>query len=395
MADIEQVVLDPEGHRSDNRPEPIIFPLCPTPTLGVELEVTLTDPETGALVPRAPELISAVGDPEHFKAELFQTIVELNTDVCRNVEEVRRDLTRRFQTLFEASDRLGVAPVCIGTHPTADWRATPISVGERYVNLVDSMRWPARRLLICGMHVHVGVRSGEHAIALLNAFTVFLPHMLALTASSPYWMGEDTGLASCRVKVFEGLPTAGMPPEVRNWSEFVALMRTLLASQTIQSIREIWWDVRPHPGFGTLEIRVCDGVNTLDEVCAIAAFVQSLADYLQDLYDNGETLPMLRNWTLRENKWRASRAGLKAKFIRNERGHLVSLEEHTHQWLEILTPVAKRLGCEQDLQRMAAMVDGEPNYARQRRLLKELGGSHAEMVKAMTRELRDNRPHPP
>lgn len=375
--------------KTENR-EAILFPGCAEPTVGVELELSLVENASGNVVAAAPDILQDIDDEAHFKAELFQTIVELNTDVCSTVSDVRSDLSGRLEVLQRACAARGLSPICVGTHPTADWRHLPISSADRYQRLVEGMQWPARRLLICGVHVHVGVKSGEHAIALMNALGIFLPHLLAISASSPFWRGTDTGLASCRVKVFEGLPTAGLPPRVVNWREFVQLMRTLLTASSIASIREIWWDVRPHTGFGTLEMRICDGINTLDEVCAVTAFVQSLVAYLQKRYDRGEPLPQLRDWTLRENKWRATRFGLQANLIRNERGTQVSLAEHILEWVTLLHPTATELGCAEDLDFVRAILEKGPGYRRQRQFVAE--HSLAELPQALVTELRHNRP---
>ncbi len=381
-----------EDHSPETRPkEMITFPGCAYPTVGVELELSLVDPETGKLVPRASEIIDAVEDAVHFKGELFQTIIEINTGVCNTVAEIRADLESRLTKLREVCDPLGIDIMCVGTHPSADYRELPITARERYERLVGNMRWPARRLLICGVHVHVGVESGEHVVALLDSMTVFIPHLLALSASSPFWMGEDTGLASTRIKIFEGLPTAGLPPEVTNWREFAALIRTLMAAGSIESIREIWWDIRPHPGFGTLEIRICDGINTLNEICALTAFVQCLIAYLQELYNYGEPLPRLRNWTLRENKWRACRYGIDAQLIRNERGTQSNLRDHINEWLEAVTPTARKLGCERELLQVNDIFDHGPSYARQRALVAETD-SFQELVAALVEEFRTDTP---
>lgn len=373
-------------------PPVIVFPPNARPTLGVELEISLLDPTTRALSPRAPEVLDALADPLHAKPELFPTIIELNTDICNSVDDVHRDLGGRLAQLQRVCGQLGIACVATGTHPFGDWRTLPISEGERYQRLVQLMRWPARRLLTCGLHVHVGMPSGEHAIALLNALRCFLPHMLAISASSPFWMGEDTGLASSRVKIFECLPTAGLPPRLANWREFLQLMRTLMTSESIASIREIWWDIRPHSTFGTLEIRICDAVNTLQEICAVTAFVQCLVVHMLDLYERGDPLPTLRTWTLRENKWRAARHGIGADIIRNERGEQVSLAQHIREWLAILAPTASRLGCTHHLADVDRILGTGPSYSRQRRLLHE----HADFVDVLStlaEELRSDTPY--
>ncbi len=372
---------------TDETPPRVHFESSPAHTVGVELEVSLLDAQTLALTPRAAEVIAALKGEVLVKPELFQSIVELNTDVCATIADVERDLGAQIARLHTLGETIGLRFLGTGTHPFSHWRGLPITDEPRYRRLVSAMAWPARRLLICGQHVHVGVPSGEHAIAVMNAMTTFIPHILALSASSPFWLGDDTGLASSRIKVFEGLPTAGLPPHVTNWSEFATLMRTLLRSNSITSIREIWWDIRPHPGFGTVEIRIADGVNTLREVSAIAAFIQSAVAYLCAAYDSGEELPMLRGWTLRENKWRAARFGDEMELIRNERGDLVAVRDHILSWVERLRPTAASLGCASELGDVLRILDHRPSYARQRRVLAREGRIQA-VVEALEEEFR-------
>lgn len=382
-------MLDPPS-TAKPRMAPIRFHGSPAHTLGVEVEVSLIDPETRALAPVAPKLIERL-NAEWAKPELFQTIVEVITGVCKDVAEVRADLSAKLRSLQKAAESEGVGLTCTGTHPIAQWHEYPISEESRYLQLIERMQWPARRLLICGIHIHVGVPSGEHAVALLNSLTCFLPHFVALSASSPFWLGLDTGLASSRVKVFEGLPTAGLPPRVTNWAEFVALMRTLLGAGSIQSIREIWWDVRPHPNFGTVELRMADGVNTLSEICALAAYAQCLVAFLSELYDAGEPLPQLKRWTLAENKWRSARFAENAKMIRNERGQTVPISDHILEWINYLFPVAERLGCAEDLAYLGRILEHGPSYRRQRQALEELG-SLEHVVDMLMEEMREDRP---
>src|SRR5438445_8377822 len=208
------------------------------------------------------------------------------------------------------------------------------------------MQWVARRLQIFGIHVHVGVRSAEKAIAIANALSAYIPHFLALSASSPYWMGQDTGLASSRSKVFESLPTAGLPYQLSGWSEFEDFMETLVSAKAISSIREVWWDVRPHPDFGTIEFRICDGMPTMTEVATAAALSQCLVEWLDSLYERGYTLPVPRSWVVRENKWRAARHGTDAEIIVDDRGSLARITDAIAELEEALAPTAHRLECD-------------------------------------------------
>ena len=245
--------------------------------------------------------------------------------------------------------------------------------------------------LLFGLHVHVGIESGEKAIAIFNALSTYIPHLLALSASSPYFEGEETGLASCRVKIFESLPTAGLPYRLLNWAEFQRLMNTLVNARAIESVREIWWEVRPHPDFGTVEVRICDGLPTLDDMVAMAAMIQALVVCLGEQYDEGVYLPLQRYWIVRENKWRAARWALDAEVITDEDGRLEPLAESIGRLLEALEPVSKRLGSHAELMRVREIMKAGPSYARQRQVYADTG-DFTRVVDSVVRELRDSVP---
>lgn len=248
--------------------------------------------------------------------------------------------------------------------------------------------------MIFGLHVHVGIESGEKAIAISNALSSYIPHLLALSASSPFFEGEATGLASCRVKIFESLPTAGLPYRLLNWAEFQRPMITLVNAKAIESVREIWWDVRPHPQFGTVEVRICDGFATLDEIVAMTAMIQALVVWLGEQYDEGIYLPLQRNWIVRENKWRATRWALEADVIIDERGRLEPLAESIDRLIELIEPVAKRLGSHAELLRVRPMMSTGPSYNRQRQVYADTG-DFKQVVDSVVRELRDSVPMAP
>jgi carboxylate-amine ligase len=369
---------------------PIIFEGSPNPTLGVEVELQLIDPETRQLVNRAPELLEAFGDPIHCKPELLQCMIELNTDVCTDVAHVRRDLGARLKALQVTLDELGLAVSGTATHPCANWKALKITDDQRYLDLVENMQWVARQCVIFGLHVHVGVPDGEKAIAVATSLSAYLPFLLGLSASSPYWLGDDTGLASVRVKIFEALPTAGLPHLMTNWNEFVRYMRTLINAGAISSIREVWWDVRPHLAFGTIEVRICDGVNTLSEIVSLVAMIQALVVWLGERYDAGDVLPTLKDWTLRENKWRACRYGTDARLIVTEKGGQKSLAQKVEEMIEELGPTAMRLGSLSELERVRALL-ANPNFKRQKAVFGETG-SFGSVVDECIRELKEDRP---
>lgn len=365
----------------------IAFAGSPGPTLGVELELQILDPETKNLVSGAPHILErAAGDP-HIKPELIESTIEVNTKICRSVAEVRRDLHDRLVWLHGVCDELGYELACAGTHPFARWSEQRVTPTARYERLVDRCQWPARRLMIFGLHVHVGIEGGEKAIAVFNALSTYIPHLLALSASSPYFTGLDTGLASCRIKIFEDLPTAGLPYRLLNWAEFQRLMMTLVNSKTIETIREIWWDVRPHPDFGTVEVRICDGVPTLDSVIALTALIHALVVWLGDLYDEGTFIPLQRYWIVRENKWRAARWSTDAELIVDEDGRLEPLSVSIEALVERLAPVARRLGCADELQRILAIQREGPSWQHQRRVYGQ-SGDFTKVMEQLVADLR-------
>jgi carboxylate-amine ligase len=244
----------------------------------------------------------------------------------------------------------------------------------------------AERLQIFGVHFHVGVRSAEKAIAISNALAFYIPHFLATSASSPYWDGRDTGLASCRSKVFEGLPTAGLPEPIESWDDFEAFMETLVTAEAISTIREVWWDIRPHPDFGTVELRMCDGLPTMTEVAGLAALAQSLVDWLDSLMDRGYRLPVAREWIVRQNKWWAARYGLNADLILDAHGTRRPMREAVGDLIEELTPTARRLGCHEELGSLRRTLESGSSASRQRRVVAD-GGSLVDVVDLLVREM--------
>ena len=366
-------------------------------SLGVEVELEIVDRQSRELASAATDILAelGVGHPngDHPKAkhELFECTIEIITGICTSVAEARDDLQGTLKEVTAAADRRGLGLLCSGTHPLSDWSDQRVSPDPRYGRLVDEMQWLARRMQIFGVHFHVGVRSAEKSIAIANALTAYIPHFLALSASSPYWQGRDTGLASCRSKVFENLPTAGLPYRLEGWSEFEQFMETLVNAQAITSIREVWWDIRPHPDFGTVELRICDGIPRLGEVAAMAALAQSLVEWLDTLIDRGYTLPVPREWVMRVNKWRAARYGIDAEIIGDDQGTRVPVAQSIRELVEELTPVAARLGCLDELTSNLDTLDRGPSYLRQRRVV-EAGGSSVDVVDSLVREMETDRP---
>lgn len=370
-------------------------------SLGIEWELQVVDPATRELVGAAGDLLddlaAARGGEEHPKAkhELFQSIVEVLTGVCDTVGEATADLAGTIAEVEGVAAARGLTLACAGTHPLARWQDQTLSPGPRYARLVEDMQWLARRLLITGVHVHVGIRAAEKVVPVLNAVTGYLPHFLALSASSPYWAGGDTGLASARSKVFEQLPTAGLPHQLAGWDDFQTYLGSLVSSNAVASIREVWWDVRPHPEFGTVELRMCDGLPTMQEVGAVAALAQCLVHQLDTQLDRGYTLPRPTPWLLRENKWRAARYGLDAELIINDAGVTRPVRDALSELVDELVPVAGRLGCTDELARVRVLAAGPGPAGRQRAAVEAAGGDVGAAVDLLVAEFAAGRPLSP
>jgi carboxylate-amine ligase len=366
------------------------------PSLGVEVELELVDRQSRQLRSAASTILGTLGEGHpsgahpKVKHELLESTLELITGICKTVPEAKGDLELTLAEVRAHAHPLGVDLLCSGTHPFSEWSRQEISPSPRYHQLVQQMQWPARRLQIFGVHVHVGVRSPEKAIAIANALTTYIPHFLALSASSPYWLGQDTGLASVRSKIFEALPTAGLPHHFADWAEFERFMSTLIGARTIMSIREVWWDIRPHPTFGTVELRICDGLPTMKEVASIAALSQCLVHWLDRRHDGGIPLPSYPGWIVKENKWRAARYGVEAEIIVDESGQLLGLREAVRELVGELLPVAAELGCEEELRYNLTMAQ-RPSYVRQREVM-SAGGSLYRVVESLIEELASDDP---
>jgi len=313
-------------------------------TLGVELELQIIDKETLGLAPKAEQLLSLVKLDTKIKPELYTDMIELNTGICTNVHTAEADLSATLDQLTAAGESLSLTFASTGSHPSSRYKEESIYPSERYNYLIDRNQWLTRRWKVYGLHVHLGMQSGEDCIRFNNFFMRLLPHLLALSSSSPFWNGEDTGLASCRPTMYEALPTAGLPYYVHNWGEFTALCDTLTKAKAISSFKDLWWDVRPSPNFGTLEIRVCDSPATLAETMAIVAFIHMLAHWFEDHGQWLHQVPHPPHWVMRENKWRVIRHGLEAELVMDTNGTNKPIIEDIKDWLSKLMPYCDKLG---------------------------------------------------
>lgn len=365
------------------------------PTLGVEVELGLVDNRTMALSSSFEDLAKLLpeGDITQIKPELMQCVVELNTGVCETVDQAEVDLREKLIRLESAADQTDLRLWWGGTHPFSPWREQKVTRNDRYLQLVDLLQELARRLVTFGLHVHVGVDSGDKAVMICDRIMRHLPTLLALTSSSPFWEGRKTGLQSHRSKVMEGLPTAGMPTLMRNWSEYVWLVNHMVDTGFINSIREIWWDVRPHHSFGTVEVRVCDMPGNLEDTLAIASLVQCLVKALSDEIDGGTYQHDCHPMMVRQNKWRATRFGTGAQLVDSYTYQVVTVPQAVDELVDKLTPVAANLGCEHHLEHCRHIANS-PSWAdRQMSILSETGSAE-EIVRRLTDVSRISEPRP-
>ena len=342
------------------------------PTLGIEWEVQLIDAQTRLLRQDAGLVLAGLrgleesGEHPKMRHELMQSTVEVVTGICGTVAEAKADLAMTIKELQRTAEPHGIVLAGAGTHPLSDWRDAKMAPSQRYSELVEQIQWPARRLQTMATHVHVGLRDADRAMPIVNALAVYLPHLLGLTASSPYWSGIDTGLASCRSVVFGALPNTGPPPGLPDWKSFEDYMDTQLRAGTIRTIKEVWWDVRPHPDFGTIETRIADAVPTFREVGMLAAIVQCLVQLFDAQLDRGYQLPGRPSWVTRDNKWRATRYGLDAVVITDASGATAPLRDEVFELLRDLEPVAWRLGCVEELAVASEVLEYGASSERQR-----------------------------
>jgi carboxylate-amine ligase len=346
-------------------------------SLGVEEEFQLVGRESFELVSRIDEILSEVEDEEEHdgrvKPELLQSVVEVATNVAHSVEEAMDDLHRLRARLRTAAAERDALIASSGTHPFSRYEHQEVTDRPRYRELIEDMGWVAERELIFGLHVHVGLGSPDAAIACMNATRTFLPELLALSANSPFWEARPTGLASTRTKVFEAFPRSGLPPAFASWEEFELLVDRGVRTASFPDYTYIWWDLRPHPKLGTIEVRICDAQASIDVVTGIVALVQSLVASLAEAYEAGEPLPVQPVTLVDENKWRATRDGLDAKLIDLEHDTERSARDAVLALVERSEAAARRLGCSDELESVERLLARGTGADEQLRVYEETG----------------------
>jgi carboxylate-amine ligase len=324
-------------------------------TLGVEEEYMLLDSTTFDLVQHIDTVLAAVEGSELedvIRPELMQSVLEISTPVCRTIGDVDHQLRRLRGAVTEIAREIDLRVGSAGTHPFSLFERQRITARDRYRALVDQMQYVARRELIFGMHIHVAIDDPEKAIKVVNGLLIHLPQFLGLSASSPFWRGEATGLASTRQLVFAAFPRSGPPPRFRDYGDYAEVVGQLERTGCIADYTHIWWDIRPHPRLGTVEVRICDAVTRVEDAVAITAFCQSLVKHYCERYDAGEEIPTHHRILTSENKWLAARYGLEAPVmdLATGRRNRVPVSQLVRRTLRDIEPHARELGCERELE---------------------------------------------
>jgi carboxylate-amine ligase len=349
-----------------------------SPTIGVEIELQLLDPETLDLCPRSVELLDRCNQLglDRVKSEVHQSMVEIDTEISTDVSQCASFLAERLDGVVTLASELGLKIGLSGTHPFQNWPDRLISDGERYQALYQKFQWLTRRMNVYGMHVHVGVASGDRAVAISQAAIRYLPHLLALSANSPFWHGVDTGMQSSRVSVMESFPYSGVPPYLSNWDNFEHYAQTLYKAGAISSLKDLYWYIRPNCGFGTIEFRMCDVMSSLDETMAVVALIHSLVVWIQERLDAGDAglaWSQEEHWIALENQWRAARDGLDASIILDTKGHQQNISASILELVQTLSPVAKRLNCAAELEYITKMIVSGNGAQKQRKVFQDTG----------------------
>ncbi len=354
----------------------------PAFTLGVEEEFQIIDPETRELRSHVQEILDEGKRllKERVKPEMHQSVMEIGTGICRDVSEVRRDVTELRSEIIGLAARQGMRVASAGTHPFSNWADQLIYPDERYTAIVQEMQLVARANLIFGLHVHVGIADRALAFQIMDEARYFLPHLLALSTSSPFWLGRNTGLKSYRTKVFERFPRTNIPETFESPADFDEYVRILVKTNCIDNGKKIWWDVRPHPFFETLEFRVFDVPMRLDETVALAALTQAICVKLFQLREKNLGFRRYRRALLLENKWRASRYGIQGKLIDFGKEIEVPFADLANEMLEFVDDVVDELGSRKELESIRWILENGSGADRQLAIFHESGEDLRKVV---------------
>jgi len=361
----------------------------PSFTLGVEEEFQLIDPETRELRSRIQQLLAGATEarhPERMKTELHQSIVEIATGICRDIGEVRRDVTEGRAQIIDLAGRDGLWVGAAGTHPFSHWRDQLITPDERYGKIVTELQEVGRANVVFGLHVHVGIEDRELAIQIMNDARYFLPHLLALSTNSPFWVGRNTGFKSFRTRVFGRFPRTDIPELFETAADFDEYVRVLVKTGSIEDGRMIWWDLRPHPVFSTIEFRVCDVPMRADETIALAALVQAICVKLYRLRSMNLGWRRYRRALIAENKWRATRFGIQGKLIDFGKEEEVPFGDLATELLEFVDDVVDDLQSRHEVESIRWILENGSGADRQLRVWRENNGDLKQVVDFICRE---------
>jgi len=338
-------------------------------SLGVEIELQVLDRKSLNLVSRAPEILAMVPDhlKERIKPEFIRSMIEVNTEICATVDQVRDNLSQLIQLAEQLAAKNSCLLFASSLHPFARHSDQELSAHPRYSRIMDELQLVGRRFITQGLHVHVGMTDHEAAIRVCDNIRLFLPILLALTSSSPYYEGIDTGLHSYRAKLFEALPLAGMPDQLESWDKYLEMVRLLSNTGIITGVRDLWWDVRPHPDFGTIEIRICDLPSTFSEILAIVALIQGL---VAEMTESDKHLnPNMQ--VLKSNKWQASRYGLAGTFVYPLLQKKISMQEAAGEIFAKAAPAMAQLGTSHYLKDLQQIIESGTSADHQRKIFME------------------------
>ena len=348
----------------------------PDLTIGIEEEYQIIDPDTGELTSYIQEILEQDGHlvrEGQIKPEFLQSQIEVGSSICRNIDEARDELIRLRSTVYEMAEAKGRRVAAAGTHPISKWVSQQVSAGERYTKHERDMGDVARQMLVFGMHVHIGIEDPELRIDVMNQSRYFLPHLLALSTSSPFWHGRDTGLKSYRTIVLGNLPRAGLPPSFTSWAEYQRFIDVLVTTNCIDEPTKIWWDIRPNPKYPTVEFRFADICTRVDETLCIAALLQALVAKLIKLRRANVRWRDYRRNLITENKWRAVRYGIDGQLIDFGRRKEVPLRELLPELLELIDDVVDELGVRKEVNYVHTILEQGTSADRQLAVYRETG----------------------
>lgn len=365
-----------------------------TLTIGAEMEIQLINDKTLHLEPASEKILSKLNDNSKLIKEMFQSTIEIISEPWENALHIEDDLSNSIGLLEQIAYNNNIVLASTGTHPRADYNYRLISNSGRYHEILERNQWLIRRMAVYGLHIHIGMRNGDACMKYMHFFNHFVPHLIALSASSPFWKSADTGLAASRPTVYESHPTAGAPVFRKSWKSFTRLYNDLIKTACIGSMKDVWWDIRPSPSHGTIEIRICDMPPTMSELVSIVAFVHMLAIWFENQPEDTQNsfIRGSNSWIIRENKWRAIRYGLDANLIRLSSVETVHVKDDIRWWLQKTATYADALSYNKYINTINAILEKGNSSARQRRVYNENNASIEKVIQHNILEFKSGSP---